>query len=41
MEHKLHLQREEEKYTLYIHNLSPEESNTEMETDGSNYPFYK
>ena len=39
MEHELHLHREEEKYALYIGNLSPEESNTESETDDSNYSF--
>ena len=32
MEHELKLQREEEKYAIYISNLSPEDS-TDMETD--------
>ena len=30
---------EEEKYRLYLSQLSPEESYTDMETDGSDYPF--
>ena len=30
---------EEEKYRLYIAQLSPEESDTDMEMDGSDYPF--
>ena len=30
---------EEEKYRLYIGQLSLEESNTDMEMDGSDYPF--
>ena len=40
-EHELCLQREEEKYVLYISNLSPVENDTELETDDSNYPFYE
>ena len=30
---------EEEKYRLYISQISPEESETDMETDGSNHPL--
>ena len=30
---------EEEKYRLYLGQLSPEESEIDMETDGSNYPY--
>ena len=30
---------EKEKYRLYLSQLSPEESDTDMEMDGSNYPF--
>ena len=40
-EQELHLQREEEKYALYLDTLKPEESDTESETDKSEYPFYK
>ena len=39
IEHELHLQREEEKYALYIGILSPEESDIESEMDESEYPF--
>ena len=39
MEHKLRLQ-EEEKYAIYVNNLSPEDSDTDMEMDESEYPFY-
>ena len=30
---------EEEKYRLYLGQLSPEESDTDTETDGSDYSF--
>ena len=36
---ELWMQIEEEKYRLYIGQLSLEESDTDMEMDGSNYPF--
>ena len=37
--HKLRMQIEEEKYRLYIGQLTPEESDTDMEIDGSDYSF--
>ena len=40
-EHELHLQREDEKYTLYLDTQKPEESDTELETDESKYPFHE
>ena len=36
---ELRMQIEEEKYRLYIGQLSPGESDTNMEMDGSDYPF--
>ena len=36
---ELRMQIEEAKYKLYISQLSTEESDTETEMDGSNYPF--
>ena len=36
---EIRTQIEEEKYRLYISHLSPEESDTDTEMDGSNYPF--
>ena len=36
---ELRMQIEEAKYKLYIGQLSTEESDTETETDDSNYPF--
>ena len=39
VEHELRMQIEEEKYKLYIGQLSPEESDTDMEMNGSHYPF--
>ena len=38
-EQELRMKREEEKYNFYISQLSPEDSNTDTETDGPNYPF--
>ena len=40
-EHELHLLREEEKYTLYIGTLSPQESDMESEMDKSEHQFYE
>ena len=36
---ELWMQIEKEKYKLYLCQLSPEESDTDMEMDGSNYSF--
>ena len=36
---ELRMQIEEAKYKLYIGQMSTEESDTETEMDGSNYPF--
>ena len=36
---ELRMHIEEVKYKCYIGQLSTEESDTETETDGSNYPF--
>ena len=40
MEQELRMQREEEKYNFYIGQLSLEDSNTDMETDELDYPFF-
>ena len=40
MEQELRLQKEEETYAIYIGNLSPKDSDTDMEMDESKYPFY-
>ena len=40
MEQEQRLQREEEKYAIYIGQLSPKDSDTDMVTDESEYPFY-
>ena len=39
-EQELRLQREEEKYAMYISHLSPKDSDTDTEMDKSEYPFY-
>ena len=39
VEHELRLQKEE-KYAIYVNNLSPKDSDTDMEMDESEYPFY-
>ena len=38
-EQELRLWREEEKYAIYIGQLSPEDSDMDMEMDKSEYPF--
>ena len=39
MEQELRMQKEEEKYSFYIGQLSPEDSDMDTETDRSDYPF--
>ena len=39
MEWELRMHIEEEKYKIYVGQLSPEKSNSDIDTDKSDYPF--